>query len=65
MFWFQKYTRHLLRLILSPQRRQQSLSLETNPVCNAEDNFVGNRLRDECKKSDFLIVCHMPEPIRD
>ena len=30
-----KKARHLLRLILSPQSRQQSLSLETNPVCNA------------------------------
>ena len=35
MFHFQNYTRHLLRLILSPQDLQQSLSPETNPVCNA------------------------------
>ena len=52
MFCFQKYTRHLLRLIFSPQDLQQSLSLETNPVDNAvpcfpHDNVVGNRLCDE------------------
>ena len=49
-----KYTRHLLRLILSPQSHQQSLSLETHPVCNAvpcftHDNTVGNRSCDELR----------------
>ena len=68
MFCVQKYTRHLLRLILSPQDRQHSLSLETNPVCNAvqcfpHDNMVENRLCDECKKSALPSVCHMPEAI--
>ena len=68
MFYFQKYTRHLQRLILSPEDRQQSLSLETNPVCNAvpcfpHDNIVKKRLCDECKKSVSLNVCRMPESI--
>ena len=68
MFDFQKYTRQLLRLILRPQDRQQSLSLETNPVCDVvqcfpHDNIVRNRLCDECKKSALLIVCHMLESI--
>ena len=63
-----KYTRHLPMLISSPQSRQQSLSLETNPVNNAvacfpHDNIVGNRLCDEYKKSALPIVCHMPESI--
>ena len=65
---FQKYTRHPLRLALSPQGRQQSLSLETTPVSSVElhyphDNAVGNRLCDECKKSVLLIICHMPASI--
>ena len=47
---------------------QQSLSLETNLVCNAVpcfpcDNIVGNRLCDECKKSALPSVCHIPESI--
>ena len=70
MFCFQKYTRHLLRLIPSPQDLQQSLSLERNTVCNAEpcfphDNVVGNRLCDEYKKPALLIVCHMRESFCD
>ena len=68
MFYFQKYTRHLLRLISSPQGRQQSLSLGTDPTYNAVPCYpmtkkVGNRLCDECKKSILLVVCHMPESI--
>ena len=35
MLLLPKNTRHLLRLTLSPQDLQQSLSLETNPVCHA------------------------------
>ena len=68
MFYFQKYTRHFLRLIFNPQDHQHSLSLGTNPVHNAvpcvpRDNIVGNRLCDECKKSALLSVCHMLESI--
>ena len=52
----------------SPQGRQQSLSLEMNPVDNAvqcypHDNIVGIRLCDECVKSILPNVCHMPESI--
>ena len=39
MFYFPKNTRHLLRLILSPQDHQQSLNLETNLVHNAVPCF--------------------------
>ena len=39
MFCFQRCTRHLLRLTLNPQDLQQSLSLQTNPLCNAVPCF--------------------------
>ena len=42
----------------SPQGRQQSLSLGTNPVCNAEPNLVGSHLSDESMKSIDSGVCH-------
>ena len=66
MFGFRRYIRLLQRLISSPQGRQQSLSLEINPVDNAEpcyphDNIVGVHLCDEHKKWILLVVCHMPE----
>ena len=53
-------------MTLNPQRRQQKLSLGTNPVCNAvpcfpRDNIDDNHSCDEDKKSALLIVCHMPE----
>ena len=63
MFCFQTYTRHLLRLILlSPQGRQQSLSLGTNPVCNAvlcslHDNTVDCLPCDEYRKSALPVFC--------
>ena len=68
MFCLQKYTRHLLRLTLSPQDLQQSLSLETNPVCNAvpcfpHDNIDDGHLSDECMKSTLRVVYHMLESI--
>ena len=52
----------------SPQGRQQSLSLETNPVCNAvtcfpHDNIDDGHSCDEFWKSALRIVCHMPESI--
>ena len=68
MFCLPKYTRHLMRLILIPQRHQQSLSLGTNPVCNAvprfpHDNIVESKSCDEFWKSALLIICHTPESI--
>ena len=64
MFDFQRYTRFSPRLISSPHGRQQSLSLEFNPVDHAElccphDNIVGSHLCDECMKSNELNVGHM------
>ena len=52
-------------LILSPQGRQQNLSLGIDPIDNAEpcyphDNNVGIHLCDECTKSILPIVCRMP-----
>ena len=63
-----KYTRHNLRLILSPQDRQQSLNLETSPVCSTvpcfpHDDIDDRHACDEYRKSALLIVCHMPESI--
>ena len=63
MFGFRKYIRFSPKLILSPQGRQQSLSLEINPVCNAEpcfphDNIVGSHLCGECMKSNELNIGH-------
>ena len=51
------------KLILSPQGRQQNLSLGTNPIDDAEpcyphDNIVGSHLCDECMKSTELNVGH-------
>ena len=62
MFCFQKYTRHLLKLILSPQSRHQSLSLGTIQVCNAvlcspRGTTGVCHSCDECKKSTLPIVC--------
>ena len=56
------------RLLSSLQGGQQSLSLEINPVDNAEpcyphDHVVGIHLRDECMKSVLPIVCRKPESI--
>ena len=67
-FDFQKYTRQHLRLILSPQDHQQSLSLGTNPVYKAVPYFPHDKLSEivcvmGCKKSALLIVRHMPEVI--
>ena len=52
---FQNYTRLLMRLISSPQSRQQNLGLVKIQVYNAvpcfpHDNTVGNRLSVECKE---------------
>ena len=68
MFCFQKYTRHLVRLTLSPQSRLQSLSLETNPVysavpCFPHDNIDDGHLCDEYVKTTLLVVYHMLESI--
>ena len=68
MFCFQKYTRLHLRLNSNPQGRQQNLSLERNPVDNAEpcfphDNIVGSYLCGKCLKSNELNVCRKPESI--
>ena len=60
MFDFRKYIRPLLpKLILSPQRRQQSLGI--NPTANAEpsflhDNIVDSHLCGECVKPNELNV---------
>ena len=48
-----------------PQDFQQSLSLGTNPVCNAvqcfpNDNIVDSQPCDEKRKSILLILCRMP-----
>ena len=50
---------------LSPQGRQQNLSLGINPIdtaepCNPHDNVVGSHLCGECMKANELDVCHMP-----
>ena len=63
-----KYTRHLLRLTLSPQDLKQSLSLETNAVGNAVpcfplNNVDDSHLCDECMKSTLLVVYHMLKSI--
>ena len=68
MIDFQKYTRHHLRLILSPHGRQQSLSLGINPVditvpCYPHGNSDNSHSCDEYGKSALLVVCHMPESI--
>ena len=67
-FDFPKYTRHHLRLLLSPQVCQQSLSLGKNPVCSTvprfpHDNIDGSHSCDEFKKSALLIVYHILESI--
>ena len=64
-----KYARHLLRLILSPQDCQQSLSLGTNPVCNAlrhfpHDNVDDSHSCDEEKKSALPVVLSQACPFR-
>ena len=63
MFSFQKYTRFTPKLILSPQGRQQNLSLGINPIDNAElcyphDNIARRHLCDECKRSSVPIIGH-------
>ena len=66
MFDFRRYTEFSPKLISNLQGPQQSLSLGTNPIDNAEpcfphDNIVGSHLCDECVKSILPVVCHMPE----
>ena len=68
----QKNTRHHLRLILSPQGRQQSLSLGITHVCSAvlcslHDNTGDSHSCDECRKSAFLIhfVTHLASVFTD
>ena len=63
MFGFRRHIRLSPTLISS---RQQSLSLETDPIDNAEpccphDNIVGSHLCDECMKSTLPNVCRKPE----
>ena len=63
MFFFQRYTRFLPRLILNPQGHQKNLSLGINPIDNTEqccphDNTVGSHLCDQCVISSERIVYH-------
>ena len=68
MFYSQRYTRRLLRLILSPPRSRKVWVLEwtqSTVLCRVSHmTIVGNRLCDECKKSILLVFCHMPESIQ-
>ena len=68
MFCFRRCIELLPRLILSPQIRQQNLSLEINPIDNAEpcypqNNTAGNHLCDECTISILPHVCPKLVPI--
>ena len=61
-----EYTGLTQRLISSPQGRQQSLSLGTDPISNAEpcyplDKNVCSHLGGECMKSVLPNVCRKPE----
>ena len=68
MYDFRECTMFHLKWILNPQDYAQSLSLEINPIDNAEpcyrrENIVGSHLCGECMKSFLPIVCHMPASI--
>ena len=68
MFDFRRYLRLSLRLILSFQIRQQSVSVGTNPVCNGvpwflHDNVDDSHSCDEYKKWTVLIVYRILESI--
>ena len=69
MFDFERYTRFLPELMLSPQGHHQHLSLGINLIeyaelCYPHDNIVGTHFCYECKKSIELSVCHRPENAR-
>ena len=63
MLDFQKDIRFSLKLILSPQGRQQNLSVETDTIdtadpCYPHDNIVESHLCDECMNFMLSSVCH-------
>ena len=68
MLGFKRYIRLLPKLMLSPQGRQQNLSLGINLIDNAELCFphhsvVCNHSCYECKKPTEPSVCRKPESI--
>ena len=54
MFCFQICTRHHLRLILSPQRRRQSLSLGITQVCSAVPRFLLDNIDDSHSCDQYM-----------